>query len=214
MPAPAARRRGDHAAAGGRHSRHGRFWGGLILTLGLAVAGSFPANARPLATGNAAVLDRMAAAVDGAESSFGTDARMWRPDPSGPQGPMQVSAAAAADVGGGDRFDPTENLALGRAYLASLYRRYANWADAVAAYNWGPGNMNAWIDQGRPLGKFPESVALYRLRVLYGEAPRSSAFFAGHHVQPRRSLADRRHPSHDSLAVEQLYGAIMREGSR
>ncbi len=36
---------------------------------------------------------------------------------------------------------------------------------------------------------------------------------AGHHVQPRRSLADRRHPSRDSLAVERLYGAIMREGS-
>ena len=127
---------------------------------------------------------------------------------------MQVSAAAAADVGGGDRFDPTENLALGRSYLAQLYRRYANWPDAVAAYNWGPGNMNAWIDDGRPIGKFPESVALYRLRVLYGEAPRGPAFaVAGHHVQPRRSLADRRHPSRDSLAVERLYGAIMREGS-
>ena len=214
MPAPAARRRGDHAAAGGRHSGHGRFWGGLILTFGVAVAVSHPAPARPLAAGNAAGLDRMAAAVDGAESSFGADTRMWRPDPSGPQGPMQVSAAAAADVGGGDRFDPIENFALGRAYLASLYRRYANWADAVAAYNWGPGNMNAWIDQGRPIDKFPESVALYRLRVLYGEAPHGSAFaIAGHHVQPRRSLADRRHPSRTSLAVEQLYGAIMREGS-
>jgi hypothetical protein len=74
--------------------------------------------------------------------------------------------------------------------------------------------MNAWIDDGRPIGKFPESVALYRLRVLYGEAPRGTAFaVAGHHVQPRRSLADRRHPSRDSLAVERLYGAIMRDSN-
>ena len=64
-------------------------------------------------------LDRVAYAVDGAESSHGEDLTMWRPDPSGPQGPMQVSGPAAADVGGGDRFDSTENRAIGRAYLAS-----------------------------------------------------------------------------------------------
>ena len=214
MRARTAWSRRARAAAGGPELRL-RGW--FALACGLAViglAGSLPVHARPLAAADAAALDQLASAVDGAESSWGADARMWRAEPSGPQGPMQVSAAAAADVGGGDRFDPTENFAIGRAYLAQLYRRYADWADAVAAYNWGPGNMNAWIDDGRPIGKFPESVALYRLRVLYGEAPRGPGFaFAGHHVQPRRSLADRRHPSHDSFAVEQLYGAIMREGS-
>ena len=35
---------------------------------------------------------------------------------------MQVSAAAAADVGGGDRFDETENRELGRSYLAHIMR--------------------------------------------------------------------------------------------
>ena len=58
-------------------------------------------------------LDRVADAVDGAESSHGADLAMWRPDPSGPQGPMQVSSAAATDVGGGDRFDAMQNRALG-----------------------------------------------------------------------------------------------------
>jgi hypothetical protein len=29
------------------------------------------------------------------------------------------------------------------------------------------------------------------------------------HPPPRRSLADRRHPSRESVAVERLYGAIM-----
>jgi hypothetical protein len=77
-------------------------------------------------------LDRVASAVDGAESSHGKDIAMWRPDPSGPQGPMQVSEAAATDVGGGDRFDLTQNRALGRAYLAQLYGRYKNWPDAIA----------------------------------------------------------------------------------
>ena len=118
-----------------------------------------------LHTGTA--LDRVAYAVDGAESSHGADLTMWRPDdPSGPQGPMQVSEPAAADVGGGDRFDSTENRAIGRAYLAQLYRRYKNWPDAIAAYNWGMGNVDNWISAGRPADKFVASVAAYLRRVL------------------------------------------------
>ncbi|MBV8934577.1 MAG: transglycosylase SLT domain-containing protein [Alphaproteobacteria bacterium] len=111
-------------------------------------------------------LDRVAFAVDGAESSHGADLRMWRPEPSGPQGPMQVTAAAALDVGGGDRFDVAENRVLGRSYLARMYRRYGNWPDAVAAYNWGPGNLDAWIGGGRAADKLPLMVERYRNRVL------------------------------------------------
>jgi hypothetical protein len=185
-------------------------WLGLTAVLGLAIAGSAAASAGTLVAGNAAALDRVAFAVDGVESSHGADAKMWRPEVDGPQGPMQVSAAAAMDVGNGDRFDPGENRALGRAYLARLYRRYANWVDAVAAYNWGPGRMDAWIDSGRPIDKFPEAVALYRVRVLYRGGPVTP----GHHIQPRRPLADRLRPSRSSIAVEQLYGAVMRDSWR
>lgn len=111
-------------------------------------------------------LDRVAFAVDGAESSHGADPAMWRAELEGPQGPMQVSAAAASDAGGGDRFDPTQNRLLGRAYLGLLYARYGNWPDAVAAYNWGPGNLDLWIAAGRPLGGLPLEVERYRDRVL------------------------------------------------
>ena len=114
-----------------------------------------------------AVLDRVAYAVDGAESSHGEDLTMWRPDPSAPQGPMQVSGPAAADVGGGDRFDSTENRAIGRAYLAQLYRRYKNWPAAIAAYNWGMGNVDSWVKAGRPADKFVIGVAAYLRRVLH-----------------------------------------------
>jgi len=113
-----------------------------------------------------AELDRVAFAVDGAESSHGADPGMWRGVFSGPQGPMQVSAAAAIDSGGGDRFDLSQNRLLGRAYLARLYRRYGDWPDAVSAYNWGPGNLDAWIAQGRPAAGLPLGVERYRERVL------------------------------------------------
>jgi hypothetical protein len=111
-------------------------------------------------------LDRVAFAVEGAESSHGTDPKMWSAAWTAPQGPMQVSAAAAADVGGGNRFDFFENRTLGRGYLALMYRRYGNWPDAIAAYNWGPGNMDAWIGSGRPSAGFPLEVERYRDRVL------------------------------------------------
>src|SRR6516164_10713157 len=111
-------------------------------------------------------LERVATAVDGAESSHGKDIGMWRPDPSGPQGPMQISEAAATDVGGGDRFDLTQNRAIGRAYLAQLHGRYKNWPDAIAAYNWGTGKMDAWVKAGRPPGGFLVGVATYLRRVL------------------------------------------------
>ena len=112
-------------------------------------------------------LDRVASAVDGAESSHGKDARMWRPDPSGPQGPMQVSEAAATDVGGGDRLDLRQNRVIGRAYLAQLYGRYGNWPDAIAAYNWGLGKMDAWVKAGRPPDGFLVGIATYLRRVLH-----------------------------------------------
>ena len=112
-------------------------------------------------------LDRVAYAVDGAESSHGRNPAMWRPDPAGPQGPMQVSAKAATDVGGGDRFDPAQNRAIGRAYLAQLHRRYGNWPEAIAAYNWGMGNVDKWIRAGRPANNRALSgVVAYLHRVL------------------------------------------------
>src|SRR6266481_9694007 len=112
-------------------------------------------------------LDRISIAVGGAESSHGEDMGMWRPNPSGPQVTMQVSEAAATDVGGGDRFDLAQNRAMGRAYLAQLYGRYKNWPDTIAAYNWGLGKMDAWVKAGRPPDKLLTGVAVYLRRVLH-----------------------------------------------
>jgi hypothetical protein len=126
-----------------------------------------PTTGNPRSGAVASPLDRVAHAVDGAESSFGADLAMWRPDPAGPQGPMQVTEAAATDVGGGDRFDTVQNRAIGRAYLAQLYWRYKNWPDAIAAYNWGVGNLDTWVKAGRPPDRFVNGVAVYLRRVLH-----------------------------------------------
>jgi hypothetical protein len=170
-------------------------------------------------------LDRVAAAVDGAESNYGTNPGMWRADPLGPQGPMQVSAAAAADVGGGDRFDVNANLALGRAYLARMYDRYGSWADAVAAYNWGPAHLDAWISGGRRAEQLPAAVERYTGRVLLASSgpgmelpmelvmpPLSAPRFMRH--TGRRSLRARL-PRHIDPRdpVQLLYGAVMQRSA-
>jgi hypothetical protein len=192
------------------------------MALGLLLAGG-PAFAEATGTAGSAItaggaLDRIAGAVEGAESSHGADPQMWRPDPEGPQGPMQVSAAAAADVGGGNRFDGTQNRALGRAYLAQMYRRYGSWPDAIAAYNWGPTRMTNWISGGRPVEKFPAGVAWYRTRVLSASGLSAGLGPAGLrlsrlemlHAEARREWAERHRPGHHPEEVELLYTEIMR----
>jgi hypothetical protein len=167
---------GDHPAAAGQLPQATGMRGELVafadpsfrpVTVLRGPAASLPPPAIGLfGPARGSDLDRVAFAVEGAESSHGTDPRMWSPEWTAPQGPMQVSAAAAADVGGGNRFDFFENRVLGRGYLSLMYRRYGNWPDAIAAYNWGPGNMDAWIGSGRPTSGFPLAVERYRDRVL------------------------------------------------
>jgi hypothetical protein len=137
---------------------------------------------------------------------------------------MQVSAAAAADAGGGDRFDEKENRALGRAYLARMYRRYGSWPDAVAAYNWGPGRMDVWISGGRPIDQMPPAVARYRTRVLVGSglqlATAGDAAFGSVNgrltrlamlrLLARRQMADRHRLGSGRDAVALLYTEILR----
>jgi soluble lytic murein transglycosylase-like protein len=47
-----------------------------------------------------------------------------------------------------------------------MFQRYGNWPDALAAYNWGPGNLEAWIAAGRPTERLPSETARYVRRVL------------------------------------------------
>jgi len=132
---------------------------------GALLSGSYLANL--VSPGGEDQFLRIADAVHGVESGYGTDSRMWRLyNINGPQGPMQVSAAAALDVGGGNRFDVYENIVLGRFYLARMFRKYGSWSDALAAYNWGPANVDQWIARGRNSEQLPAETTRYIERVL------------------------------------------------
>lgn len=69
----------------------------------------------------------------------------WNPtaiSSKGAIGLTQLMPATAAQLGV-DPYDPAQNIAGGASYLSSLFTKFGNWTDALAAYNAGPGNIAA-----------------------------------------------------------------------
>jgi len=51
-------------------------------------------------------------------------------------------------VGAKQLFDPEVNVQLGVAYLRQLRQQFGNWSTALAAYNWGPGQIAQRLRKG------------------------------------------------------------------
>ncbi len=96
-------------------------------------------------------------AVIKAESDF---------DPSvvskaGAQGLMQLMPETAQDLGVSDPFDPEQNVQGGTRYLKWLHEKYNGDIDrTLAAYNWGPGNVDR-----KGIDSLPEETRNYLSRV-------------------------------------------------
>jgi len=62
---------------------------------------------------------------------------------AGAQGLMQLMPATARSLGVTDPFDAEQNVMAGTRFLADMLKRYSGCIDsALAAYNWGPGNLD------------------------------------------------------------------------
>ena len=91
------------------------------------------------------------------ESDYRTDAV----SPVGAQGLMQLMPATANELGVVDSFNPQENLLGGSRYLKQLLDKYDGDLDhALAAYNWGQGNVDR-----HGLGKMPTETRHYLAKV-------------------------------------------------
>ncbi len=95
--------------------------------------------------------------VVAAESNFKPDAI----SPVGAQGLMQLMPATAQELGVQDSFDPEQNLLGGSRYLKQMLDKYDGDLDkALAAYNWGQGNVDR-----KGLEQMPQETRNYLAKV-------------------------------------------------
>jgi soluble lytic murein transglycosylase-like protein len=103
----------------------------------------------------------------------------FKPDavsPAGARGLMQFMPATWAEWGRGYPIsDPKAQISAAGAYMAYLYRQTGSWALALAAYNWGIGNVTRKvIAPGVPLNSVApletRNYVTYILSVLPGVA--------------------------------------------
>ena len=85
---------------------------------------------------------------------------------AGAQGPMQLMPVTAKDMGVDDPFNVQQNVRGGTRYYAQMLAKYGgDERKALAAYNWGPGNLDK---VGGDVSKAPPETQAYVNRVLGG----------------------------------------------
>ncbi|UNK62471.1 lytic transglycosylase domain-containing protein [Buttiauxella ferragutiae] len=96
--------------------------------------------------------DGLLNAIRKVESSDG--AKLY--SPKGAVGEYQIMADTGRELGlridsqVDERLDPEKSRAASSIYISKMLKKYnGNLNDSLMAYNWGPGNVDQWIKQGR-----------------------------------------------------------------
>jgi soluble lytic murein transglycosylase-like protein len=82
--------------------------------------------------------------------------------PKGAKGIMQLMPASIEQYVVSDPFDPEQSLRVGSEILRKLKERHGSWESALAAYNWGTGN----VSKHPARSSWPQSVRNYVDRIM------------------------------------------------
>lgn len=80
--------------------------------------------------------------------------------PAGALGIAQFMPATAAEMGI-DPLNPVQAINAAADYMRKLYGRFGSWSEALAAYNWGQGNVSR-----KGLDSAPRETRLYYSQIL------------------------------------------------
>jgi hypothetical protein len=62
--------------------------------------------------------------------------------------------------------DPVKDITTACGYLASLHKRFADWQLALAAYDWGPGNLSEWLKDKGTFATLPTETQNYVSQIV------------------------------------------------
>ena len=125
---------------------------------------------------------------------------------AGAQGPMQLMPGTAKDMGVDDPFNVQQNVRGGTRYYAQMLEKYGgDERKALAAYNWGPGNLDK---VGGDVSKAPPETQAYVQRVLGGGGGATTGTAQASTTDPRiaqleAKIAQRTRDAQDGLTAEE-----------
>lgn len=155
---------------------------GIPVDTGLDPLGIYGKEAKPSKTQQR--IDSYSKIIDDASAKFGVDEGLIRGvieaesrgksdavSPVGAKGLMQLMDGTAKDLGVLNAFDPAQNIYGGTRYLGQLLNRYkGNVEQALAAYNWGMGRVDALVKAGKfDRANLPKETQNYLNRILNGK---------------------------------------------
>ena len=110
----------------------------------------------------AAVTTGLRASLIGAVASGESAGKAGAVSTAGARGPMQLMPGTAGDLGVKDSHNPNEAIPKGAGYLKQMIDRYqGDEVAGLAAYNWGPGNVDKWKKEGGDFSKLPKETQAY-----------------------------------------------------
>lgn len=116
-----------------------------------------------------------------AQQESGLNPNAYNPK-SGATGLLQLEPSTAASYGvtGSALTDPTQNANAGAAYLSDLFSQFGDWTTALAAYDWGPTNVERAMQAYGPnwLSYAPAETQNYVASILGSSGATSPATVA------------------------------------